>query len=215
MATREKTRFETSFSSKQTEIFELAAQLGGYKTLSEFILSSAQQQADHILERHRQILANEEDRKIFFKALLHLPKPNTNLKRAMARYIAQHPKWNLWYSKVLIPPNWFIAQRRSFDFSLHTDHRVTGYYTLTPLTMQPKHIMHDMVSSDLKGVNECVWWWRRLGECLNKLRLSVKWKRWRLRLRRSMKVKSEKWKVKSEKWKVKKAKAEAKHVARP
>jgi uncharacterized protein (DUF1778 family) len=92
MGTQEKTRFDTRLSGKQKEIFELAAQLGGYKTLSEFILSSAQKQADHILERHRQILADEEDRKIFFKALLHPPKPNATLKKAMARYLAAHQK---------------------------------------------------------------------------------------------------------------------------
>lgn len=92
MATQEKTRFDTRLSRKQKELFERAARLGGYKTLSEFILSSAQRQADDILERHRQILADEEDRKIFFKALLHPPKPNSRLKKAMARYIATQSK---------------------------------------------------------------------------------------------------------------------------
>jgi uncharacterized protein (DUF1778 family) len=92
MAIQEKTRFDTRLSRKQKELFERAAQLGGYKTLSEFILSSAQQQADDILERHRQILADEKDRKTFFKALLHPPKPNATLKKAMARYIATQNK---------------------------------------------------------------------------------------------------------------------------
>lgn len=92
MSTQEKSRFDTRLSGKQKEIFELAARLGGYKTLSEFILSSAQQQADQILERHRQILADEADRKTFFKALLQPPKPNANLKKAMARYIAEYQK---------------------------------------------------------------------------------------------------------------------------
>ncbi|MEO5906608.1 MAG: DUF1778 domain-containing protein [Saprospiraceae bacterium] len=92
MSTQEKTRFDTRLSGQQKELFELAAQLGGYKSLSEFILYSAQQQADLILERHRQILADEEDRKIFFKALLHPPKPNATLKKAMARYMAVYQK---------------------------------------------------------------------------------------------------------------------------
>lgn len=92
MGTQEKTRFDTRLSGKQKDLFELAAQLGGYKTLSEFILSAAQHQAENILERHRQMLADEEDRKIFFKALLHPPKPNAALKKAMARYIAAYQK---------------------------------------------------------------------------------------------------------------------------
>lgn len=94
MAIQEKTRFDTRLSIKQKELFEKAAQLGGYKTLSEFILFSAQQQADKILEQHRQILADAADRKSFFKALLNPPKPNAALKKAMARYIdTQHKKW--------------------------------------------------------------------------------------------------------------------------
>ena len=62
--------------------------MGGYKTLSEFILTSAQQQAEQILEQHYQILADDKDRKVFFKALLQAPKPNARLKEAMAKYLS-------------------------------------------------------------------------------------------------------------------------------
>ena len=65
MATQEKTRFDTRISRSQKELFEQAAQVGGYKTLSEFILHAAQQQADQILERHRQMLADTNDRRLF------------------------------------------------------------------------------------------------------------------------------------------------------
>lgn len=92
MATQEKSRFDTRLSAQQKDLFERAAQMGGYKTLSEFILSSAQQQADQILERHRQILSDEADRKTFFKALLNPPSPNAKLKKAMARYLAPQLK---------------------------------------------------------------------------------------------------------------------------
>ena len=92
MTIQEKTRFDTRLSGKQKELFELAAQLGGYKTLSEFILFSSQQEADRILERHRQILADEQDRQTFFKALLNPPKPNAALKKAMAKYLQSQGK---------------------------------------------------------------------------------------------------------------------------
>lgn len=80
---QKKSKFGARLSGKQSELFKLAAQLGGYKTLTEFILYSTQQYADLILERHRQMLADEEDRKFFFKALLHPPEPNAMLKKAM------------------------------------------------------------------------------------------------------------------------------------
>jgi uncharacterized protein (DUF1778 family) len=92
MTSKEKTRFDTRLSSSQKELFERAARLGGYKTLSEFILSSAQQKADHILELHRQILSDEKDRKVFFDALLNPPKPNAALKKSMANYVSDRSK---------------------------------------------------------------------------------------------------------------------------
>lgn len=86
------TRFDTRLTAKQKAFFEQAARLGGYKTLSEFILSAAQKQADQLLEGHRQLLADEADRKVFFKALLDPPRPNAALKKAMKRYISEGTK---------------------------------------------------------------------------------------------------------------------------
>lgn len=91
MATVHKARFDTRLTTQQKELFERAARLGGFKTLSDFILSSAQQQADQILEKHNQLLAGEADQQAFFRAILHPPKPNARLKKAMGRYITARP----------------------------------------------------------------------------------------------------------------------------
>ena len=73
-------------TAKQKASFEQAAQMGGYKTLSEFIFAAAQNQAHEIMESHLKVLANESDRKVFFEALFHPPRPNTALKKAMKKY---------------------------------------------------------------------------------------------------------------------------------
>ena len=86
MKTKAMTRFDTRLSKEQKEYLEYASRLGGYKTLSDFILSSAKQQADQIVERHQQILATTHDREVFFSALLRPQKPNASLKAAAARY---------------------------------------------------------------------------------------------------------------------------------
>jgi uncharacterized protein (DUF1778 family) len=86
MNTKEKTRFDTRLSKEQKDYFEYASKLGGFKTLSDFILTSAKSQADQIVDRHRQILASEQDRETFFHALVHPKKPNTHLKTAVGRY---------------------------------------------------------------------------------------------------------------------------------
>ena len=86
MNTKAKTRFDTRLSQEQKNYLEYASQLGGFKTLSDFILTSAKNHADQIVNRHQQILASEQDREVFFHALLHPRKPNARLKKAADRY---------------------------------------------------------------------------------------------------------------------------------
>ena len=86
METTERARFDTRLPKEQKEFFEYAASLGGYRTLTEFVISSAQKQAKKIVEEHNKILASKRDQKIFFSALLNPAEPNENLKNAMTNY---------------------------------------------------------------------------------------------------------------------------------
>lgn len=86
MKATEKARFDTRLSKEQKELFEYAASLGGFKTLSEFVIFSAQQQANNIVERHRTILASNKDQEIFFNAIMNPYSPNNTLKRAAKRF---------------------------------------------------------------------------------------------------------------------------------
>ena len=86
METTERARFDTRLPKEQKEFFEYAASLGGYRTLTEFVISSAQKQAKKIVEDHNKILASKRDQEIFFNALLNPDKPNENLKNAMTKY---------------------------------------------------------------------------------------------------------------------------------
>jgi len=79
-------RFDTRVSEEQKELFELAATLGGFRTFTEFVVSTLQEKAKIIIEEHHTILASERDRKIFFDALTNPPKPNDSLKAAAKRY---------------------------------------------------------------------------------------------------------------------------------
>ena len=86
MKTKVMTRFDTRLTLEQKEYFEYASRLGGFKTLSDFILTSAKNQADQMVDRHEHILATAEDREKFFASLLHPGKPNARLKAAADRY---------------------------------------------------------------------------------------------------------------------------------
>jgi uncharacterized protein (DUF1778 family) len=86
MKTLEKSRFDTRLPKEQKELFEYAANLGGFRTLSEFMIFSAQQQASNIIEKYNTILASRKDQDIFFDAIINPPKPNDKLKKAAIRF---------------------------------------------------------------------------------------------------------------------------------
>lgn len=83
---KQQARFDTRLTKSQKELFERAASLGGYKTLSAFILQSAQEKARIIIEEHNEFLKSERDRKIFFNALLDDSDPNEALVNAAQDY---------------------------------------------------------------------------------------------------------------------------------
>ena len=82
----EKTRFDTRLPKEQKEFFEYAARLGGFRTLTEFIITSAQERAKKIINEHNNILASKRDREIFFKAIMNPQKPNDKLRDAALRF---------------------------------------------------------------------------------------------------------------------------------
>jgi uncharacterized protein (DUF1778 family) len=82
----EKARFDIRLPKEQKEFFEYAASLGGFRTLTEFVISSAQKQAKKKVEDHNKIITSKRDREIFFNALMNPKKPNKKLKNAMATY---------------------------------------------------------------------------------------------------------------------------------
>jgi len=79
-------RFDTRLSKEQKELFEYAANLGGYRSLTEFVITSAKVKADEIVERHRSIIASKKDQKIFFDVILNPPAPGKRLSAAAKRY---------------------------------------------------------------------------------------------------------------------------------
>jgi uncharacterized protein (DUF1778 family) len=86
MKTLEKSRFDTRLPKEQKELFEYAANLGGFRTLSEFVIFSAQQQASNIIEKYNTVLASKKDQQIFFNAIVNPQKPNDRLKKAASRF---------------------------------------------------------------------------------------------------------------------------------
>ena len=81
-----KARFDAKIPKVQKELFEYAANLGGFRTLTDFIINAVQEKANAIIQEHNTILASEKDREIFFNALMNPQGPNEKLRAAAERY---------------------------------------------------------------------------------------------------------------------------------
>lgn len=79
-------RFDTRLPKEQKEFFEYAANLGGYRTLTEFVITSVQSKADEIVEKHRSIISSKRDQDVFFEAIMNPPAPGKRLSSAARKY---------------------------------------------------------------------------------------------------------------------------------
>lgn len=83
---KESARFDTRLSIEQKQFFERAAVLGGYRSLTDFVLSTVQEKAKHIVEEREQVLASQKDSEVFFNAIMNAEKPNNDLTNAVKHY---------------------------------------------------------------------------------------------------------------------------------
>ena len=83
---QDKARFDTRLPLEQKQLFERAAILGGYRSLTDFIVATVQKKAKEIIEENERIIASQKDKEIFFNSLLNPPKPNNDLLSAKKEY---------------------------------------------------------------------------------------------------------------------------------
>lgn len=82
----EKARFDTRLTKEQKLIFERAAILGGYRNLTDFVLSAVQEKAKKIMMENEKILSSMQDREIFFNSITNPDAPNSELLTALQQY---------------------------------------------------------------------------------------------------------------------------------
>ncbi len=88
MSTSEHARFDARLPKAQKEFFEKAASLGGFRSLTDFIILTAQEKAIEIIKEKEQVIASERDSKIFFDAITNPKAPSKTLKNALKDYNA-------------------------------------------------------------------------------------------------------------------------------
>ncbi len=78
-------RLETRVTAEQKALFQRAADLTG-RSLTDFILTSAQEVAARTVREHDVLTVSERDRELFLNALLQPPAPSQRLRQAARRY---------------------------------------------------------------------------------------------------------------------------------
>ena len=81
-------RLEARISREQKELFLRAAELQG-RSLTDFLVASAQEAAVETVRTHDALRLSERDRQAFVSALLAPPTPAKTLQRAAERYRAR------------------------------------------------------------------------------------------------------------------------------
>ncbi len=90
MATQElnikKARFDARLPKEQKELFEKAARLGGFRSLTDFVVAALQEKSKEIIKEREQIIASQKDSELFFDAILNPKTPNEELMKAAKEY---------------------------------------------------------------------------------------------------------------------------------
>jgi uncharacterized protein (DUF1778 family) len=88
-------RIDLRLSHDQKQFLERAAHLGGYRSLSEFIISAAEETANSILDEKNQIELGKADAAVFCSTLLTNVEPNEDIQA----YIEQSAQLFQWKRK--------------------------------------------------------------------------------------------------------------------
>jgi uncharacterized protein (DUF1778 family) len=78
-------RLEARLTDEQKALFQHAADLTG-RTLTDFVVSSAQEVATRTVRDHEVLRLSAHDRQAFVEALLGPARPNKRLRQAARRY---------------------------------------------------------------------------------------------------------------------------------
>lgn len=86
MAAISNDRIDIRINSAQKELIKYAAEIKGFKSVSEFVVYCVNTEATKIINENSKVLNTIEDKKIFLDAILNSSKPNSELKKAQLNY---------------------------------------------------------------------------------------------------------------------------------
>ena len=81
-------RFDTRLTKEQKDFFERAAVLGGFRSLTDFVIVALQEKAKEIVTERERTIASQKDSEIFFDAVINPKSPNKKLIKAAEEFKA-------------------------------------------------------------------------------------------------------------------------------
>ena len=85
MSTTKMARLEARISPAQKKLIEKAASIQG-RTVTQFVIDSAQQAAKNVVQEEKLITLSTRDSEVFVRALLNPPVPSKRLVKAVKHY---------------------------------------------------------------------------------------------------------------------------------
>ena len=82
-------RLEARVAREQKSLFQRAADLQG-KSLTDFLIHSAQQEALKTIREYENIILSKEDQNLLMEALFSYDAPNEALRSAAKQYLQTH-----------------------------------------------------------------------------------------------------------------------------
>jgi uncharacterized protein (DUF1778 family) len=81
-------RFDTRLTKEQKVFFERAAILGGFRSLTDFVVVALQEKAKEIVSERERFIASQKDSEIFFNTVINPKSPNKELTKAADEFKA-------------------------------------------------------------------------------------------------------------------------------
>ena len=82
-------RIDLRVNAETKALLSRAYELAGYSNLTSFVIATASERAQRVIEEHNRFTLSDRDRDIFLAALENPPEPNKALRDAARKYGAR------------------------------------------------------------------------------------------------------------------------------
>lgn len=79
-------RFDVRLTKEQKHFYEKAVHLGGFRSLTDFVIHATREKAEMVVSKHEQVIASERDKVTFFEEIAKPQEPARALVDAQKQF---------------------------------------------------------------------------------------------------------------------------------